>query len=534
MSLLDKLRESKFSKKFVYPLALTFMIPFSGCSDKDKDSNPTDPGGTYIPGETTNSNGEINLDIGNNTFDITLKNTSGTPLRGISVKGKNFGDGIHGFLAEDFSYEYFSKAFYFDVNGTSILNEERTFNINQELNNIRGRDYEKRTPTNPNEPYPDFRNLDSIGTVTLDELHNFYVENDVIFRNISILDFIVRSTNSPELTFALEAAKFRQIFIENLNNYNDIVNSIANFFGSSFEKEAYYLDVYQNNLGVIAHKPSSKQYATLKGSASSQGRTVSNVFITTISGPSTNSTYSDNNGNYFLKFLREGTYSFEATHSGYNPDEFAMFIDFMGYTAPKCNTHSISLTQGSGSDLETKILQPGPSEGKDAFVSTSWGGSSTNFGNDDLLEVMFMNSNDISRSYIQFNLSSIPSHANIESALLSIHGNISTSGGGDKVVARRVKSSWNENTITWNNKPNFDSFIYDDVSLPYRNATTPVEFNLTSLVQEWIDGSYSNYGIILMFENESGTKYGNFCSSDTDTYDGQGLWTPKLTIEYRD
>jgi hypothetical protein len=56
--------------------------------------------------------------------------------------------------------------------------------------------------------------------------------------------------------------------------------------------------------------------------------------------------------------------------------------------------------------------------------------------------------------------------------------------------------AWNPDTLTWNNCPNVYSDPYISV-LPPANAGVPWNINVTTLVQKWADGAWSNYGLLL-------------------------------------
>jgi hypothetical protein len=59
----------------------------------------------------------------------------------------------------------------------------------------------------------------------------------------------------------------------------------------------------------------------------------------------------------------------------------------------------------------------------------------------------------------------------------------------------RVTQAWNENTVTWNTKPTVDetpvaSFVVNDVNKVF-------SADLTTLLSQWLDGTYVNYGVEL-------------------------------------
>ncbi len=116
----------------------------------------------------------------------------------------------------------------------------------------------------------------------------------------------------------------------------------------------------------------------------------------------------------------------------------------------------------------------------------------------------------------------IPAGTNIESATFSIMPNSSTQ---QTVNIHRVTAPWLENEVTWENFANsFDPFVesffvVDDVN--WKSA------DITSLVQEWVNGDFQNYGILI--EQDIITDYyTDFSSSEYNLVENR----PKLEICY--
>ena len=182
---------------------------------------------------------------------------------------------------------------------------------------------------------------------------------------------------------------------------------------------------------------------------------------------------------------------------------------------------------------DTLTLQPGP-EGIDAYVDgVIWAGTSSPTGNTNrgswpwLYVEGFYSSGDnyyLSRSYLQFDLSSLPNR-NIESAKLFLFQN----SGGNTIELRRVLSQWEESTIIWDNQP---SFSYDNEVSTQTSGSGWYEFNITNLVKNWKSNIYNNHGVILKLAQESGHQGSNaFFSSDTPIANSHRR--PKLEVVYR-
>jgi len=179
--------------------------------------------------------------------------------------------------------------------------------------------------------------------------------------------------------------------------------------------------------------------------------------------------------------------------------------------------------------IETLTMQPG-SEGKDASMSDDEFYLDTNSGDSGYL---FAGNNGFkNRTYIQFNLNPnpLPASAVITDARLKLYQDAmlilpgSFNGG-----LYTVTSSWEENEITWNNQPNSSS---DSVALPtlYDTNGTWVTCHIEDFVKGWLDGSITNYGLLLKAIDESSEDTGaRFFSSDDVT---DMTKRPILEIDY--
>jgi len=164
--------------------------------------------------------------------------------------------------------------------------------------------------------------------------------------------------------------------------------------------------------------------------------------------------------------------------------------------------------------------------GDDAYVSAHAGNS--NFGEATFLLTGFNSGPDPSRNraFARFDLSYIPSDAKVTQATLSFY--LENGSGQNKVCmsAHRVLGSWHEAppwypNITWNNQPGHDSFAaathFVDTTAGYKT------WDVTSLVQSWIDGSEANYGLMLRGPEEGSAWSRRFTS-------GEGANVPRLAI----
>ena len=175
----------------------------------------------------------------------------------------------------------------------------------------------------------------------------------------------------------------------------------------------------------------------------------------------------------------------------------------------------------------TITLQPGP-EGIDSIVETS--NPNTNYGTLTFCEIVRNFPNNKVREYMQFDLSTVPANAVVVDASLNLY-QFEDWGTPDFTIGlHKVTSAWDESTITWNLQPTWSAnaettsdITMDDIGWK--------SWEIATLVQAWLDGSITNYGVVLKVTNETstvmvGTK---FRSSD---YTDDISKRPELVIEY--
>lgn len=188
----------------------------------------------------------------------------------------------------------------------------------------------------------------------------------------------------------------------------------------------------------------------------------------------------------------------------------------------------------------TLTLQPDSADGKDAMLHELPSQVNTNWETEQQLPASawthggtFANI----RSIIEFDLSSIPNGAVVNSAYLSLYaidftygqGYHSTMGGPNNAWLERIINPWNESTVTWNNQP--ATTTQNRVSLPASTSQTQdyTNIDVTTLIQDIVSNPNAGYGIMLKLQDET-TNYRrlNFCSSDHTN----PLKRPKLVVTY--
>jgi hypothetical protein len=178
---------------------------------------------------------------------------------------------------------------------------------------------------------------------------------------------------------------------------------------------------------------------------------------------------------------------------------------------------------------QTITIQPAPDVSMDAHVEEVI--PDGNLGLSETIWIGEWPGGQRNRSYLQFDLSSIPTTAVVLKAELRLYYHSSSSVQPVDVGAYEVTSSWNDSTITWNVQPTSASTPEYVRTVP-ANVTDYFEsWYIEDLAQGWIDGSITNYGVVLRDTDETTTKAcKGFYASDL-VY---GPRRPALVIEYYD
>lgn len=109
----------------------------------------------------------------------------------------------------------------------------------------------------------------------------------------------------------------------------------------------------------------------------------------------------------------------------------------------------------------------------------------------------------IYRAFLKHDLSGIPYKSKINSAKLYVYCcYLHDYGASATHNITRVMSDWNEDTLTWNNKPEQNTEMYLDEYVSSPDLNTWGSWDITRMVQEWVDKTYPNYGLQLVNNNE--------------------------------
>ena len=159
--------------------------------------------------------------------------------------------------------------------------------------------------------------------------------------------------------------------------------------------------------------------------------------------------------------------------------------------------------------LQTKILQPAPNLGKDSYISNNISNNAYpndtnfadyNFGDYGTFIVGRDSLSGVSRkSFLQVNaIENLPVNTVILSAHLELYLHDTYSSYEFYIELHIVTESWEENTITWNNQPDYLQAL--ETKSPIHPSVVPcwVSWDIASLLQGWVNGSIANYGIALI------------------------------------
>lgn len=122
---------------------------------------------------------------------------------------------------------------------------------------------------------------------------------------------------------------------------------------------------------------------------------------------------------------------------------------------------------------------------------------------------------------IRFDLSTIPTGSTINTAVLSCYRCDGDPNHALQCDIYRVTEDWVEATLV-------DSIAHD-ICISYDQTVVSVtdwySFDISVLVQEWVDGMYPNYGVVFYGTGTTGS-YQYFCSKE------YGSNEPHLDIDY--
>jgi len=173
----------------------------------------------------------------------------------------------------------------------------------------------------------------------------------------------------------------------------------------------------------------------------------------------------------------------------------------------------------------TVTFQPDPTLGKDALVSLNY--PDHNYG--DNVGLLWGYGSGQWETYIEFlGLNDTQYQgATVTSAILSLYVYSMSGGTSDSFWVTPCATSWNENTITWNDRPSGTggSWLFT-----YPADAGWINIDITTIVREWLDGTRSNYG--MYFINHHYSHDNDYLNTRSSDYADDSTLRPKLVMEY--
>ena len=161
----------------------------------------------------------------------------------------------------------------------------------------------------------------------------------------------------------------------------------------------------------------------------------------------------------------------------------------------------------------------------------------TNYGLSNTLETR-TNGGNQERILIIYNMSSLPSGIRIDSATQELYLYAASGATITPWSVYRLTNSWEETIATWESRDLVNNWITpggDYVATPHDGIIIDVTpgwriWNITQLVNEWYNGTYPNYGVII-FDGSGGNRERQFWSNE---YAANTSLRPKLVVNYTD
>lgn len=170
----------------------------------------------------------------------------------------------------------------------------------------------------------------------------------------------------------------------------------------------------------------------------------------------------------------------------------------------------------------------------DSFVSTadSHGDQENpglNFGTADLMDVRSRKSGPHAknkRSFVEFDVSSIPASSTVGSATLTLCAT-AVPGATRTYEVHAVSAGWVETSITWTNQPAVAASATDTATTPASAGC--MSWDVAADVQAWVNGTATNYGWRVKDQTEDG---GNLLSMFRTRENALVAERPTLDVTY--
>lgn len=107
------------------------------------------------------------------------------------------------------------------------------------------------------------------------------------------------------------------------------------------------------------------------------------------------------------------------------------------------------------------------------------------------------------RGHLQFDFAAVQGLGVPQRARLFWYQSTASAAGCLPVELFRVTAPWSEATVTWNNKPAHDATTFASACVGDTFANGWKQFDVTTLVQGWLAGTWPNFGMVIRDPSES-------------------------------
>ena len=183
----------------------------------------------------------------------------------------------------------------------------------------------------------------------------------------------------------------------------------------------------------------------------------------------------------------------------------------------------------------TVAIQPGIN-GKQSHIDNLH--AAINYGNYPLVNAGYNTVGGIptlSRDFLQFDLSAVPTGANIISAYLSLYNSAaytSSNNSGNAEILAMVQSPLVQDSITWVYQPMFSATDTIQIGSTVTNTDSKLNIDITKFARFWASNPNTNFGTAMLLANEQGAGLGNFQIYGACYNSDSAVW-PKLVITYQ-
>ena len=153
--------------------------------------------------------------------------------------------------------------------------------------------------------------------------------------------------------------------------------------------------------------------------------------------------------------------------------------------------------------------------------------ANNNYGTLATTRVRSRNNNRDRRTFVQFDVSAIPSGSSVTAATMTLCAT-SVPGVTRSYEVHRVTSGWVETVLTWNNQPGVAASATYTTTTPASPAC--MNWTVTADVQAWVDGTANNGWRVKDTVEGSATNYNTTYRSRENT--GSPSDRPKLVVTY--